>query len=393
MRAVSNFCGSLPRVRGERCLLGVAALLLACSCSARMVSNPAGELASAGTCDAGKGSSADSVPVKLVSGGAQGEGAAAPPGQWLLPEDAGLASCVSSKWTVSASGSAEGNPPEHAVDGEPVTFWSTGVGQGPGQYLELGFGGWVTLSRLALENSGGNAGDYLRGFELLASRDGVTFTRLLASGTQSLQPQGGIQIIEFYPTPLRALRINSTLASGNRWSVHELNLDCYGRDEGTTGDDPLLCDDPAQVNDGASGNSAGGAGGAAAKDPLDRKNWSATASSTGDLDSPDAAFDANLTTRWSSGVPQASGDWFQLDLGAVACIGSLWIASASDEYPSAYTVEVSKDAINYVRVAEEQGSAIAELRFRPHSARFVRINQLAASGANWWSIRELKVGS
>ncbi|HVY26487.1 MAG TPA: discoidin domain-containing protein [Polyangiaceae bacterium] len=298
-----------------------------------------------------------------------------------LPPPSTRAACDPSGWRVTASPSAAGNAPGNAIDGLPTTRWSTGKGQGPGQYLQIDFGGWLTLSRLALDSGGASAVDYLRGYELLASKDGVTFEQVIASGTQSLPPQGGIQIVDFFATAMQALRIDSIQPSGNWWSVYELNVDCYGSD--SRYDDALRC----HAND----NSAGGAG-SDASPVSDRAHWSATAARKGDREQLQAAFDGDLSTSWSTGAPQTSTDWFQLDLGEVACISNVSFVCPEGATPNAYTIELSEDAINYVQVAEGLGSDGMVLAFAAHSARFVRVNQIGSGASNSWSIQEVRVG-
>jgi hypothetical protein len=247
-------------------------------------------------------------------------------------------------------------------------------------------------------NSAGSAGDYPRGYELRASKDGVTFTKVLAAEALALPPEGDVLTIDFRPTPMQALRIGTTVSTGNWWSMHELSLECEGSDDGTPPGDPLLCD-AGRNDEGAGGAGAGGeassggggVGGSDGADAFDPQNWTATASSTQDGSSTDAAFDGALGTRWSSGKPQTGDDWYQLDLGSVACLSSLWIVSAGGDFAKAFAIDVSIDGMQYVQVFKGQGAAVSQLQFAPHLARFVRIKQLGNGGANWWSIQELEV--
>jgi hypothetical protein len=317
---------------------------------------------------------------------------------WTLPEGATLASCVPASWTVSAAFSAEGNPPSYAVDGLAATRWSNGTAQGPGEYYEVAFGGWVTLSQVVLD-SAGSAGDYPRAYEARASKDGVSFTKVLAAETLAAAPEGDVVTIDFEPTPLQAIRIGTTVTTGNWWSIHELSLACKGSDDGTPPLDPLLCT-PAGADDGAGG--AGGAGGQTSSggsdgalgdddDALNPQNWTATASNSNAGDEVEDAFDGALGTRWSSGKPQTGDEWYQLDLGSIACISSLWLVSGGGDAASALTLEVSVDGVEYVAVWKGAGSAVSEIQFPAHSARFVRIKQVGNGGANWWSIQEIEV--
>ena len=107
----------------------------------------------------------------LVVGGASGTSGSAGMGgggtgaqeSWTLPPNAELASCLPTSWTIKASSSAQGNPPEYALDGVGSTRWSSGTEQAAGTFYEIDFGGWVTLDKVVLDNSTGSASDYPRG--------------------------------------------------------------------------------------------------------------------------------------------------------------------------------------------------------------------------------------
>lgn len=327
-----------------------------------------------------------------VSGGTGGS----PDETWTLPVGATLASCIPSNWSVSAAFSREDNPPSFAVDGLPSTRWSNGAAQGPSESFDVAFGGWVTLSQIVLD-SAGSPDDYPRGYEVLASKDGVNFTKVLAADAVSATPEGDVVTIDFAPTPLLAIRIRTTVATGNWWSIHELRLECEGSDDGTTPVDPLLCNpqgsDEGAGGAGTGGENAGGSGGGYGDndEALDAQNWTATASTTNAGDEVEAAFDGALGTRWSSGKAQTGDEWYKLDLGSVACISDLWLVSGGGDFAAALAVEVSVDDVEYVRVWKGASSAVSQIQFPPHSARFVRLKQVGNGGASWWSIQEIEV--
>jgi hypothetical protein len=335
------------------------------------------------------------------TGAAAGSGGAAVDVSWTLPPNAALASCLSTNWYIKTSSSAQGNPPEYAVDGLGSTRWSSGAEQAMGMFYEIDFGGWVTIDKVVLDNSTGSVEDYPRGYEVRASKDAVDFPRVASLGWPDFAPTGGVLTIDFDPVPLQALQITTTEHSLNWWSIHELRLGCKGADDGIAPPDPLAC--TPKSDDGGSGN-AGGAGGAGAGagggeggsgepviDPLDRVNWTATASSTNPGDTAQGAIDGSVSTRWSSGVGQIGGEWFQVDLGGVACIGSVFLVSGGGDAAIGYTIEVSVDGVSYEQVAKGAGNPVDHIQFKPHSARYVRVNQRGAGGANWWSIQELEV--
>ncbi len=105
-----------------------------------------------------------------------------------------------------------------AVDGDAATRWSSGQAQAPGQYLQIDLGAQRRFSRVAVD-SGGNAGDYARGWRLSASRDGSTW-RTLATGVGT----GQLTNVDVPRTRARHLRITSTATAGSWWSIADVRL-------------------------------------------------------------------------------------------------------------------------------------------------------------------------
>ena len=68
-------------------------------------------------------------------------------------------------------------------------------------------------------NGGGNSGDYARGWALSVSDDGVRW-RELARGTGT----GQLTTIDVPRTRARYLRVASTGAAGNWWSIADVRL-------------------------------------------------------------------------------------------------------------------------------------------------------------------------
>ena len=68
-------------------------------------------------------------------------------------------------------------------------------------------------------DSGGNLGDYARGWTLTASLDGTTW-RTLASGAGT----GQLTTIDVPRTKARYLRITSTAEAANWWSIADLRV-------------------------------------------------------------------------------------------------------------------------------------------------------------------------
>ena len=125
-------------------------------------------------------------------------------------------------------------------------------------------------------------------------------------------------------------------------------------------------------------------------------DWTATASNSFSSDVPANAVDRNLTTRWSSGTPQQSGQWFQVDLKRQMTFSSIVLDEGSSiyDYPRGYDVYVSNDGTNW-------GSAIATgagsqgkttINFSSVTTQYVKIVlNTTPTDIWWWSIHEFYV--
>jgi aryl-phospho-beta-D-glucosidase BglC (GH1 family) len=124
---------------------------------------------------------------------------------------------------------------------------------------------------------------------------------------------------------------------------------------------------------------------------LNRSGWSASASlSTGTAGS---VLDGDGTTRWSTGTGQASGQWFQVDLGSPTLMNRLYLDAAgfSGTSPVGYQMQVSPNASTWKDVASGSGGAqLLSIPFSPQIARYVRVTQTGSS-ANQWSIAEFNL--
>jgi glucosylceramidase len=119
---------------------------------------------------------------------------------------------------ATATTEPAGGDPAAAVDGDASTRWSSGRGQEPGQHLQVDLGRDTKFRRVAID-SGGNLGDYARGWQLSSSGDGVHW-RTLASGTGV----GQLTNVDLPLTRARHLRVSTTTAAGNWWSVADVRL-------------------------------------------------------------------------------------------------------------------------------------------------------------------------
>ncbi|HEY1011949.1 MAG TPA: discoidin domain-containing protein, partial [Herpetosiphonaceae bacterium] len=119
--------------------------------------------------------------------------------------------------------------------------------------------------------------------------------------------------------------------------------------------------------------------------------WVATASSTEANGSPARGIDRNAATRWSGGLGQAAGQWYQVDLGqATSFVGVVLDAGASTgDYPRGYQLQVSANGSTWTNAASGAGSGqVTTIATGAQSARYVRVTLTASSGS-WWSIHEL----
>ncbi|HEX3694125.1 MAG TPA: discoidin domain-containing protein [Polyangia bacterium] len=299
-----------------------------------------------------------------------------------FPIGAAVGTCIPFNWTVSASNSAPLDPPGNAVDGVATTRWSTGVPQAPGLNYQIDFGGFVQLSELRLD-TGGSPGDYPRGYQVMASSDNFDFSNVIASDSPGdVAPPNSVTTIDFPPTALRGLIIQMTGTSGSWWSIHELTATCHISD----GNGGLTTDLPTDNLQCTADLTAAGT------PPFTRTNWTLTASSTSTMatDVITNAIDGLAATRWSSGVPQAAGQFFKVDLGSSGCVGHLEMTSPGTDFPNAFVVSVSADDNVYIPIAKGVGVSDTTIALPPHNARYVRIDQTGSSGS-WWSINELTI--
>lgn len=127
---------------------------------------------------------------------------------------------------------------------------------------------------------------------------------------------------------------------------------------------------------------------------LSRAGWTASASNTSDAFTPAQAIDGNPRTRWMSGVDQAAGQSFTLDLGATRTFDqvSLNQIQLPTDSPASYSLHTSTDGSTWgSAIATGSGtSSFTNMAFASTSARYLRISLTAAAG-KWWSIGDLSV--
>ncbi len=127
--------------------------------------------------------------------------------------------------------------------------------------------------------------------------------------------------------------------------------------------------------------------------PLSRAQWKVSASHN----SADArlAIDGDSKTRFTIGVSQEPGQWFQVELPAEITLSGVQMNTGESvfDYPRGYKIEVSSDGQNWGTPASEGkgSSAQMEIMFNPVKARFVKMTQTGSVKEYWWSIYELQI--
>ncbi|MEV4267017.1 discoidin domain-containing protein [Kribbella sp. NPDC049584] len=104
------------------------------------------------------------------------------------------------------------------TDQDGSTVWQTKAAQAPGQWVQVDLGKAQTFRSVALD-SGGNVGDYARGYEVAVSKDGLSW-QTVASGAST----GQLTTVKLRPTQARFVRVTSTGSAANWWSLADLRV-------------------------------------------------------------------------------------------------------------------------------------------------------------------------
>ncbi|WP_405070128.1 discoidin domain-containing protein [Kribbella sp. NBC_01510] len=119
---------------------------------------------------------------------------------------------------ATATASVNGTEAGLAIDADGSTVWQSKQAQSPGQWVQVDLGKAKTFRQVALD-SGGNTGDFARGFEVAVSNDGVQW-RTVATGTSTAQ----LTTVALRPTYARYLRITATGTAPNWWTLADIRL-------------------------------------------------------------------------------------------------------------------------------------------------------------------------
>ena len=135
---------------------------------------------------------------------------------------------------------------------------------------------------------------------------------------------------------------------------------------------------------------------------LPRTDWRATSNTLPSL-APNA-IDGDRTSRWHSG-PQATGVFFQLDMGTVQPISgfSLFLKKNISDYPPAFSVHTSVDGEQWKTVLHNQenrpdirsfihpSNLDNRIGFQTVSARYIKIKLTDSEPPYYWSIYDMDV--
>jgi beta-glucosidase len=260
-------------------------------------------------------------------------------------------------WVVSASASGGADTPDKAVDTTAGTRWSTGLAQSGAttQSYTIDMGTAQAFDKITLDSGG----DYARSYQVYASNDTANWGTAIATGAGS----GAMTTITFTAKTARYIQIRQLTSTGQTawWSIYDLNV-----------------------------YAAGGGGGGTA---LSRTGWVATGTTGGD---PAAnAIDGNAATRFSPGVAQVNGQYFQVDMLAAKTFKSITLdaTGSAGDYPRGYQVFVSNDGAAWGTAIASGAptSAVVNITFATQTARYIKVVQTGTVTPNWWSLYEFNV--
>jgi hypothetical protein len=97
------------------------------------------------------------------------------------------------------------------------------------------------------------------------------------------------------------------------------------------------------------------------------------------------ALDGNPATFWDSGVPQARGQWFRLNLSSPRVIDGIQFLSPGKGFPVAYALHLSADGRTWIQVARVAADNAYDVMaiFAPQMTHYAQINLLGASSTSW----------
>ncbi len=129
---------------------------------------------------------------------------------------------------------------------------------------------------------------------------------------------------------------------------------------------------------------------AATQTALSETGWVASSNTNSSAgDSPQNAVSGDTGARFSSDADQASGMWWQVNLGSAQSFDQIEMDSGgyAGDYAHGYEVEVSSDGTNFTTVFTGTGTANPETAtFTTQTAQYIRVQLTTAVSTNWWSM-------
>jgi hypothetical protein len=128
-------------------------------------------------------------------------------------------------------------------------------------------------------------------------------------------------------------------------------------------------------------------------------NWFLSASSSAASDPASNAIDGIQGTRWSTGVGQSPGAWFQIDFDGYVQLSQISLDNTGSpgDHPRGYDVLTSRDGVDFSNVIASgmpgdvaPPNNVVTIDFAPRAVRTLRI-QLSGSSGSWWSIQDLRL--
>jgi len=262
---------------------------------------------------------------------------------------------------TSNTNSSSGDAPQNAVSGDTGARFSSDADQASGMWWQVDLGSAQSFDQIEMD-SGGYAGDYAHGYEVLVSTDGTNFTTAY-TGTGTSSPETAT----FSTQTARYIRVELTTAvSTNWWSM--VNFTAY---------------------------TSGSSGGGTTTGQLSETGWSASSNTNSSAgDTPQNAISGNTGARFSSDAYQAPGQWWEVNMGSVQTFDQVVLSAGGNagDYANGYDVEVSNDGTKFTPVYFGTGTTATETaNFSTQQAKYIRILLTASSAADWWSMTNFTV--
>src|SRR4029079_6542715 len=254
--------------------------------------------------------------------------------------------------TATASSTASGTTTGGAFDGSATTRWSSVSGTSPKFHVHMQTS--HTLTQLPLDAGSSTSGNFVRSYTASVSSDGSAFTQV-AAGTGTSR----FVVINFATQQARHIRINGTNTTAFTWSIEEMNVNGQPTSSVT----------------------------------YPRAGWAATGSPNMSGNVPFNAIDGSTTTRWTTSSAQASGLFFQVDMGTYRTFTQVTLdaGTTTNNFPRGWQLQTSNDGTTFTTVNSGTGTAaLVTINVPAQTARFIKIN-LTTANANPWSIQELNV--